>query len=119
MSKITKSKKSNSNSHLITNLTNFEDEEEDDDNRPFDDFLLREADYIDDTTNVKTNLLKINKNNINNNNNYTQFSFFYALLYFIFIMIFLSLASYALYGKNEKEREFILEGERIDSYLLN
>jgi hypothetical protein len=88
LSKITKVKKSNSNSKLIKeginqNLTSIE-EEDDEDERPFDDFLLREVDYIDDTQTNKmnTNLLKVKDKNIKE---YSYMNF--RVGYCIFIII--------------------------------
>ena len=124
LSKITKVKKSNSNSKLIKeginqNLTSIE-EEDDDDERPFDDFLLREVDYIDDTQTNKmnTNLLKINDKNIKEypyNNNRVGYAFFS----FLFIICFILFAFNVLYSKKEIEKEFVLESDKMDSCLLN
>ena len=125
LSKITKVKKSNSNSKLITQglnqtITSMEDDD-DDDERPFDDFLLREVDYIDDTQTNKmnTNLLKINDKNIKEypyNNNRVGYAFFS----FLFIICFILFSFHALYSKKEiVEKEFILESDKMDSYLLN
>ena len=131
LSKITKVKKSNSNSKLIKegltqNLTSIEErrgiieEEDDDDERPFDDFLLREVDYIDDTQTNKmnTNLLKVNDNNIKETS-YNNFRVGYAFLYFLFIICFILFAFNVLYSKKEIEKEFVLESDKMDSYLLN
>ena len=131
LSKITKVKKSNSNSKLIKeglnqNLTSIEErrgiieEEDDDDERPFDDFLLREVDYIDDTQTNKmnTNLLKINDKNIKEypyNNNRVGYAFFS----FLFIICFILFAFNVLYSKKEIEKEFVLESDKMDSCLLN
>ncbi len=125
LSKITKVKKSNSNSKLITqglnqNITSMEDDD-DDDERPFDDFLLREVDYIDDTqiNKMNTNLLKVNDNNIKETS-YNNFRVGYAFLYFLFIICFILFSFHALYSKKEiVEKEFILESDKMDSYLLN
>jgi hypothetical protein len=125
LSKITKVKKSNSNSKLITQglnqtITSMEDDD-DDDERPFDDFLLREVDYIDDTqiNKMNTNLLKVNDNNIKETS-YNNFRVGYAFLYFLFIICFILFSFHALYSKKEiVEKEFILESDKMDSYLLN
>ena len=124
LSKITKVKKSNSNSKLIKeginqNLTSIE-EEDDDDERPFDDFLLREVDYIDDTQTNKmnTNLLKVKDKNIKEYS-YMNFRVGYAFLSFIFMICFILFSFHVLYSKKEIEKEFILESDKMDSCLLN
>ena len=97
------------------------EEEDDDDYLPFDDFLLREVDYIDDTqiNKMNTNLLKVNDNNIKETS-YNNFRVGYAFLYFLFIICFILFSFHALYSKKEiVEKEFILESDKMDSYLLN
>ena len=96
------------------------EEEDDDDYLPFDDFLLREVDYIDDTQTNKmnTNLLKINDKNIKEypyNNNRVGYAFFS----FLFIICFILFAFNVLYSKKEIEKEFVLESDKMDSCLLN
>ena len=97
------------------------EDDDDDDERPFDDFLLREVDYIDDTqiNKMNTNLLKVNDNNIKETS-YNNFRVGYAFLYFLFIICFILFSFHALYSKKEiVEKEFILESDKMDSCLLN
>ena len=128
LSKITKVKKSNSNSKLIKegltqNLTSIEErrgiieEEDDDDERPFDDFLLREVDYIDDTQNQKSqvNLLQINNLNDNNKSPF-KYKAGYSILSILFICCLILFTINFCFFKNVNKE--IFESDNPETYLL-
>ena len=93
------------------------EEEDDDDYLPFDDFLLREVDYIDDTKiqNSKTNLIQIN----NNSNNTSPFKYKvgYCIISFLIIFCFFLLFINFFYSK-KINKEIFFDEDRSDTYLL-
>ncbi len=93
------------------------EEEDDDDYLPFDDFLLREVDYIDDTKiqNSKTNLIQINNNIINTSP--FKYKVGYCIISFLIIFCFFLLFINFFYSKRINKEIFIDE-DRPDTYLL-
>ena len=93
------------------------EEEDDDDYLPFDDFLLREVDYIDDTKveNSKTNLIQVNNNLINTSP--FKYKVGYCIISFLIIFCFFLLFINFFYSK-KINKEIFFDEDRSDTYLL-
>ena len=93
------------------------EEEDDDDYLPFDDFLLREVDYIDDTKveNSKTNLIQVNNNLINTSP--FKYKVGYCIISCLIIICFFLLLVNLFYSK-KIQKEIFFDEDRSDTYLL-
>ena len=93
------------------------EEEDDDEHRPFDDFLLREVDYIDDTQNQNSQVNLLQINNLNNNNKSPfKYKAGYSILSILFICCLILFTINFCFFKNVNKE--IFESDNPETYLL-